>query len=522
MKSNLIRCWRIIFDLVYFLEDCTKEICERIGVPFANIDGPFNSTHELLNIVEQECLNCLPPMRIPLGREEYNKLFLNCAINDTLPILDSIFEKSGTKEPKKLKQIIYAIIDGFQRDVCGEGGEDRFYYVITILVLKVIEIFSEHLGILCTRRLNSAEHEKNDVSTTTAHLRPDVLVHIDKMALLRGELKSSLNEFDHAASELHTKMKEWHSLVYGDIPFLLGFVVAGWKFQWFAMYPRMSVATLKPLGKFYNLTVVSDCISIFLNSINVFRLLLNLRSKIPPPGHPRVFTTINTSSSAIYFAEDHVVKTINTLQHMGPIEDLIALYEYLKDNPSPYLIQPYTIQSSRYIQETSEFAAGEKKRKVYALKIKLHPLGAQIIPPDLVSLKRAVISVLRGLQHLHAAGWVHRDVRWPNVLVKHPKEARDYMLIDLEYSAKIIDGKAAGCSWYRDPDSMPADYSSQWSIYHDVWMVGHLVEDWEKHNNQQIMEESSSRHDFVKQAEEMTSDAKAMLQHPFITGKRSG
>ncbi|KAG2440071.1 hypothetical protein HXX76_004185 [Chlamydomonas incerta] len=53
-------------------------------------------------------------------------------------------------------------------------------------------------------------------------------------------------------------------------------------------------------------------------------------------------------------------------------------------------------------------------------------------PADLRNLARAMSGVLRGLAALHSEGFVHRDVRWPNVIFL-PAEKR-WLLIDLEHA----------------------------------------------------------------------------------------
>ena len=48
--------------------------------------------------------------------------------------------------------------------------------------------------------------------------------------------------------------------------------------------------------------------------------------------------------------------------------------------------------------------------------VELAPLGYASCPRDEADLKRALRAVLQALQGMHQAGFVHRDVRWSNIL----------------------------------------------------------------------------------------------------------
>ena len=63
------------------------------------------------------------------------------------------------------------------------------------------------------------------------------------------------------------------------------------------------------------------------------------------------------------------------------------------------------------------------------LKLELSPLGFSRMPESEMDLKNALKSVLKALSVLHAKGWVHRDIRWENIL---RDSAGKWFLIDLE------------------------------------------------------------------------------------------
>ena len=48
--------------------------------------------------------------------------------------------------------------------------------------------------------------------------------------------------------------------------------------------------------------------------------------------------------------------------------------------------------------------------------VELEPLGYERRPSEEADLRHALRAVLQALQGMHQAGFVHRDVRWPNIL----------------------------------------------------------------------------------------------------------
>ena len=91
--------------------------------------------------------------------------------------------------------------------------------------------------------------------------------------------------------------------------------------------------------------------------------------------------------------------------------------------------------------------------------------------PLLVAESRLALShVLIALGWLHSRGWVHRDVRWPNVL---KLDADKFMLIDLEFSAKLdASGKAPWPTGVLAKEHWPVDDAEDaWTPWHDLAQV---------------------------------------------------
>lgn len=109
-------------------------------------------------------------------------------------------------------------------------------------------------------------------------------------------------------------------------------------------------------------------------------------------------------------------------------------------------------------------------------------MGFSRIPTSDVEMIAALICVARALVGLHAVEFVHRDIRWENILCLG-KDA--YVLIDFE---------SAG----RDGDPLPKDMlnskvidplvisSHQYQSCNDMYQFGNLFEDIDNRSLQQL------------------------------------
>jgi len=99
------------------------------------------------------------------------------------------------------------------------------------------------------------------------------------------------------------------------------------------------------------------------------------------------------------------------------------------------------------------------------IHLKLIPLGFSQPPTTAAELKSAVMDILKGLKWLHDKGFVHRDVRWPNVIRKQDGQ---FMLIDLELAGK------EGSVDFRS-DWWPQLHDGQYLKQMDLAMLGNMI-----------------------------------------------
>ena len=72
----------------------------------------------------------------------------------------------------------------------------------------------------------------------------------------------------------------------------------------------------------------------------------------------------------------------------------------------------------------------------HSITVKMLPVGIEMLPQNETDLKDALRCMLCGLQELHGLGWLHSDVRWPNLLWK---TVGHWFLVDLDRAVKMTD-----------------------------------------------------------------------------------
>ena len=123
-------------------------------------------------------------------------------------------------------------------------------------------------------------------------------------------------------------------------------------------------------------------------------------------------------------------------------------------------------------------------------------------------LRRMAKCVLNGLKRLHAGGFVHRDIRLPNILYLPHESQFEYVLIDFENGGKI--GKKFTESdylkeWTRETLSRTKCYDSN----SDVFQLGVLL------GKHRVLKSAMGR-EFVKKLKEKKLSAAQALEEPWL------
>jgi serine/threonine protein kinase len=161
---------------------------------------------------------------------------------------------------------------------------------------------------------------------------------------------------------------------------------------------------------------------------------------------------------------------------------------------------PFSVKVTRYDKpsETRPLA-----------RLVLEPVATQRLPSDLAELRAAICAVLRALQAFHQLGCVHRDVRWPNVLV----DGRgNWLLVDFEL-ADVADQPLPADAIAFDavaPEARPL--GAPYTPADDVWQVGRLIRSAGLH----LPSEAESLAAQLMAPREARLSTQAALAHPWL------
>ena len=126
----------------------------------------------------------------------------------------------------------------------------------------------------------------------------------------------------------------------------------------------------------------------------------------------------------------------------------------------------YTLVKSDLPANLINLVSGPEYKR-FNVVLQLSPVGFIPRPKEITELKAIIRDVLHGLQWLHSHGYVHRDVRWVNIIKECNGRAR---LIDLEYAG--LEGRP---DLEVALDHWPNLVGGQYRKETDIYSVGKLI-----------------------------------------------
>ena len=300
----------------------------------------------------------------------------------------------------------------------------------------------------------SARNVTDPSYATTRCLRPDYCGWYDDALVVKAEHKLSGGELGIALSELTSKMAGgWNALAMRGAPFLPCYAVGGPRLQFAVVHPGVAdgKAALTLLGGTILMDSASGRLQVLARAFNMFRVISWLRHQLEPLSliqlHKKVMRPDGTSSITVH--DNFVEKETDVI---AP-PDVYALL----DGSIPCAIQ-VRVSNARLRNGLTTLV--------------LRPVAIERKPRDELELQKAVRCVLRALVAFHNRGFVHRDIRWPNVL---SDGKGGWILTDFELAASrgVPVPERAIQSAFLSPEARVA--GAAYEPDDDVWQVGMLV-----------------------------------------------
>jgi hypothetical protein len=288
---------------------------------------------------------------------------------------------------------------------------------------------------------------QTDTSTTISGMKPDFLLWVNAVLLLKGEEKGRAAQFEVAKQELTGKIRSMDLAAFGNVDYMFAYVAAGHSLQFFVIQRSRNVS---PIGSKLNLNKLKDRIKCVMTSLRICIILSHIKPVLPR-GQTTLYAVQTRSNGTITRLDKCFVKILDD----APIDlnAVKAIYAAIENGSIDCTIKgkyKYT-----------------KNKHVFSLE----PVGFLQKPENIDDLIDALICVACALVGLHKLQFVQRDIRWPNVVCLGNNK---FILIDFENSG-------------RDGDPLPEEFlashkldplvkqNNSYHTFHDMFQFGGLI-----------------------------------------------
>lgn len=231
---------------------------------------------------------------------------------------------------------------------------------------------------------------------------------------MRGEEKRNPRGLTDSRRELFEKFGNWSTAFYGQLPFVLGYATGGLSINFFLLTPNKECIAVFPTP-FYagHVDVRMRLVQVVINIFRLFRTMCHL---LPSDCPIRLFSTLERQEGvSVTIFPTFVLKKIPLDWKYARKSELLTLYNAILE------------QKPRNIVNIKEMPTFTRRH----MRLELSPVGYPVHVRDIIRLRHTIRDMLKGLAFLHKLGYVHRDLRWANVIRDRYGNVR---LIDLEHA----------------------------------------------------------------------------------------
>lgn len=425
---------------------------------------------------------CIPFADTVLGDLEVLKAALLSGLPATIPTGSRVVtEGSGLGDARVFiateEQEACLLVDrftAFKARAQSLVGDTRSEETVLTCITEITGIFWKMLSVeVQLQELFTYSYNKIDASgATEAGLRPDETDYLNDFLISKSEHKEL--SLQAARNDLLAKLTGYNTTDYGvRIVYLPVIAAASTSIE----YALIDVRTKQyhPIVR-YDLSQGSKAtVDCFVMAINFFRLFRTMAPYIPDTANP-LFKVIN----GVRFLNDSVLKKL------GHTTCPDELYQLLREGNVTNAVT--VVRTRRHLQ--------------------VSPVGVRSPSRGLGFSERyvqlAVTAVLGCLAFLHSRGFVHRDIRWDNIIRKIGSSAGEpplrFLVIDFEFAATSNTPMTINSYIHQHVVGFGDLYRPE----HDLVLVAELVETWATSNNLRLSHDAL---DFVRslKARELTA-----------------
>lgn len=364
-----------------------------------------------------------PLMRVVNGAEVQLRLPCHRAAIQLLLALghdvEALLEAEDISHAHTLSIVVSSALHGISQLHVELGDELTVAGRVDELFGRILSLCCHYLGGALKRKRNQTEY-----TLTDSLMRPDFLVLCDETLLFKGEDKvGSLGGLAAAQADVLKKCSEWTTYYHGQVEYLLVYACAGSSFQ-LSYIDRLQPNALHPLTEVLNTDFTTGKVGVIHAAILTYAIIMLQRKQLPA-GSRLLKTESCGMGGKITYHLNSVVKRVPwaRLEELGVnLDDLKELYSRVAD--SKYVVQAVNPQKEPKVTDG---------KYIVTLQPNAQSINEQW-RPSLQQLIAAMRCILLGLQEIHAVGFGHGDMRWPNVIMETSSRFR---LIDLELSVRL-------------------------------------------------------------------------------------
>jgi len=315
------------------------------------------------------------------------------------------------------------------------------------------------------------------VSPSGRSLRPDgVMRTLDGLRMLaKWEDKGPNHAIHDAVADLQAKTAAWTPLYYGNAQYLPCFAAAGSILQFYAI-PRDLAHQPVPITPCVSMMNPEHRAELAMYCVKFYQLLKAQKEAYPAHVLPAAKDLVAVTGAA----PEQVTRTLHFRTDRVVVQKRI---------------QPWSLYARWTGTEVGELAAvyqatASAQGLVHAVAgpqvdddkytVVLQPVGlphTAATPRDEEGLRRAAHALLHALAAIHAAGFVHRDLRWPNVAAAYDKTR--WFLLDLEMCVRVD----RACQPARRPPSWTTGtlVGNSYVAASDLYQLGRMLQDHRQH-----------------------------------------